>query len=140
MKRLQIHYYSCITIVAGLLTGSFFIEPRAPLLLQLSVEIYVIVITLLTIPLALKYFAAILRKTPAEILPDIALGIYRKAYLRRLYALTVVALGNITLFALSGNRNFMWLSVVLLLTYLFCKPSQQELSAMSKQTTKSPEE
>ena len=99
-----------------------------------------IVITLLTIPLALKYFAAILRKTPAEILPDIALGIYRKAYLRRLYALTVVALGNITLFALSGNRNFMWLSVVLLLTYLFCKPSQQELSAMSKQTTKSPEE
>ena len=83
---------------------------------------YDIVIVIITIPLSLKYFSDKVKKRPAlwrwKTLSAIQEGI--------LLATVYVEhdhFGTIPLNGLSGNMNFFWLTVVLLIAFLFCKPS-----------------
>ncbi len=140
MKSLQIHYYASIVVLASLFCLSFFADAPNMRFDNLSIEMYVIAATLVTIPLALRHFAITIKKAPAATDVDTAFRKYKSTYLLRLYVLNIAALINTALFALSGNSNFMWLSVVLFLTYLFCKPSERELRTMVKTENPSPEE
>ena len=62
--------------------------------------------------------------------------LYKRAFFLRLYIVTIVALANILLYALSRNTNFMWLTVVLFVVFAFCRPSLGEIENMIKEESK----
>ena len=39
---------------------------------------------------------------------------------------------NISLYAISGNMNFFWFTIVLFIIYVFCKPSYPELANLAE--------
>lgn len=130
--KLNAHYWISIAVLAtGFLLALLNPDSRfAWFQPDLTVEMYAIAITLAAIPLALKLFAYRLRRIPKGTAPEEAARLYGKASLWRLYMVNVATLGNILLFAASGNRNFMWLTLVLFLVFLFCKPSYAELEGL----------
>lgn len=95
-------------------------------------ERYVLMITLIAIPVALKLFSDNLNKRPKKSTPESAVKAYKAAYNTRLYIITAVTLANIFLFAVSRNSNFMWLSIVLFIVYFFCRPSHIELMSLTE--------
>ena len=135
IKQLNIHFYVSIIVLAVLfllvlLKKTGLESVQAPI--SVVLERYVIIITLIAIPAALKLFAHLIKKTPKGCDTLTAIRSYRKAWFLRLYIIHVVALGNMLLYALSGNSNFMWFTVVLFVVYLFCKPSLPELENMTE--------
>ncbi|HHU25084.1 MAG TPA: hypothetical protein GXZ56_00440 [Bacteroidales bacterium] len=102
-------------------------------MVNLTVEMYDIVITLIAIPLSLKQFGDKVKKATRPMEVEDAIRVYKRASFWRLYTLSVITLVQILLFGLSGNRNFFWLTVVLFTVFLFCKPSYVELAAMTEQ-------
>ena len=105
---------------------------------RVILERYTILATILVIPLALKLFSMMIKKEPpvslAEdaIRAENAIRTYKKAYYIRLYMISGVTLMNILLFSFSRNMNFLWLTVVLFLLFMFCKPSYPELMKLTK--------
>jgi hypothetical protein len=100
----------------------------------MALQQYSILITLAAIPLALKTFANIIkRRKDKEQLTQEAIIVYKKAFFLRLYFLDFVILANIILYAVSYNQNYFWLTVILFLTLLFCKPSYRELEELISQ-------
>jgi hypothetical protein len=95
-------------------------------------ERYAIMITIIVIPLALKFFADRLKKIqrPQEL--SKACATYRGLYFLRLHSIAAVTLMNILLFGFTRNGNFVWLSVVLFIIFLFCKPSIIELTDLTE--------
>ncbi|MGI6572223.1 MAG: hypothetical protein ACOX19_02075 [Fermentimonas sp.] len=100
---------------------------------ELTVEMYDIVITIIIIPFSLKFFGDKVKKAARPMEVEDAIRLYKRASFWRLYTLSVFTLGQILLFGLSGNKNFFWLTVVLFTVFLFCKPSYVELAAMTEQ-------
>lgn len=136
---LRIHFYGSIIVLAILFLLVFlkvinFTGLSATI--NVAAERYAIGTTLIAIPVALKLFADIVKKIPKKTHKHQAIGAYKNAYFLRLYIINVVALGNILLFAVSGNSNFMWLAVVSFVVFAFCQPSQSELGDI---TTEEPE-
>lgn len=129
IKDLNIHFWTSIIVLAILfLLVIFKLISFGPIFAKtVTVEMYAIVLTLIAIPLALKLFADKIKKIPKGTDKDKVVQTYKNAYLLRLYIINAVVLGNIVLFALSGNNNFMWLTVVSFIVYMFCKPSHQDL-------------
>ena len=99
---------------------------------NLTVEMYDIVITIIAIPLSLKFFANKVKKAARPMEVGSAIRLYKRASFWRLYTLSAITLGQILLYGLSGNKNSFWLTVVLLAVFLFCKPSYVELAAMTE--------
>ncbi len=139
IRLLKKHYWGNILILL-----LFFLPVTLGLLpvfdgskkVNLTVEMYDIVITIIAIPLSLKFFANKVKKAARPIEVESAIRLYNKASFWRLYTLSAITLGQILLYGLSGNKNFFWLTVVLLTVFLFCKPSYVELTAMTERVEK----
>lgn len=130
IKELNRHYRINITVLAVLFLSALFplvgcFENSQPV--SAVAERYAIAITLIAIPVALKLFAEKIKKVPEKTGQRQAVKLYRRAWFLRLYGMSLLTLGNIVLFALSRNNNFMWLAAVLFVVLAFCKPSFEEL-------------
>ncbi len=101
---------------------------------SLTVEMYDIMIVVITIPLSLKYFGDKVKKAVRPMEVETAIRVYKRASYWRLYTLSAITLVQILLYGLSGKINFFWLTVALLITFLFCKPSYVELASMTQRT------
>ncbi len=129
IKKLNLHFYGSV-IVLALLFGLVLtkqISFAADASVGIIAERYSIGLTLIAIPVALKLFADKVKKNNADILTS-----YTSASLLRLYIINVMTLANIVLYAMSHNMNFVWLTVVLFLVYLFCRPSLAELQGLAE--------
>lgn len=132
IKELNTHYYTSIIVLAILFLLVVFklISFKIATPVTTTAEMYTIALTLIAIPVALKLFADKIKKIPNGTDKNKAIRLYKNAYFLRLYIINAVVLSNIMLFAISGNKNFMWLSVISFIVYMFCKPSQQELDSI----------
>lgn len=135
IKELNAHYYGSIIVLAVLFLLTLFrlISFKTTIPATTTAEMYAIAITLITIPLALKLFAEKVKKTTKETDRSKAIQLYKNAYFLRLYMINIVTLGNIVLYAISRNQNFMWLTVVLFVVFAFCKTSQSELESVTRE-------
>jgi len=132
---LRRHYYgNVISLVLLFLLMLLRVIPifRESELIGVTLERYAIMISIIAIPLALKLFAQRLKKVrrPAE--TAVALRKYKNASFLRLYIISAVTLLNILLFGISRNSNFMWITVVLFIIFLYCKPSYIELVTLTE--------
>lgn len=129
IKELNTHYYLSIIVLAVLFLLVFFkaISFGTPFPVTTTAEMYAIGITLLAIPVALKLFADKIKKIPEGTEKNETVRRYRNAWLLRIYIVNTVTMGNIFLYAISRNNNFMWLAVISFIVYMFCKPSHQDL-------------
>lgn len=129
IKELNTHYYLSIIVLAVLFLLVFFkaISFGTPFPVTTTAEMYAIGITLLAIPVALKLFADKIKKIPEGTEKNETVRYYRSAWLLRMYIVNAITLGNIFLYAISRNNNFMWLAVISFIVYMFCKPSHQDL-------------
>lgn len=129
IKELNTHYYLSIVVLAVLFLLVFFkaISFGTPFPVTTTAEMYAIGITLLAIPVALKLFADKIKKIPEGTEKNETVRCYRNAWLLRIYIVNTVTMGNIFLYAISRNNNFMWLAVISFIVYMFCKPSHQDL-------------
>ena len=139
IQLLKVHYYGSILLLAVIFVLTlfspvpFFTEGQA---ISVTAERYAIMITIIAIPAALKFFAYRLKKISRPAPTAKATDEYKKASFLRLYIISAVTLINIFLFAISRNMNFFWFTVVLFIVFLFCKPSYPELEIL----TQTPEE
>lgn len=99
---------------------------------SITLERYAIVITILAIPAALKLFAEILKKTSPESDNATVIKRYKRASVIRLLIINAVTLMNIALYAISGNMNFFWFTIILFIIYYFCRPSYPELTGLTE--------
>lgn len=129
IKKLNLHFYGSVIVLAllFLLVLTKQISFAADASVGIIAERYSIGLTLIAIPVALKLFADKVKKNNADILTS-----YTSASLLRLYIINVMTLANIVLYAMSHNMNFVWLTVVLFVVYLFCRPSLAELQGLAE--------
>jgi hypothetical protein len=99
---------------------------------SVTLERYAIVITILAIPAALKLFVEILKKTSPESDNATVIKRYKRASVIRLLIINAVTLMNIALYAISGNMNFFWFTIILFIIYYFCRPSYPELTGLTE--------
>jgi len=129
IKTLQLHYYINIITVCLLFILILFkivILSDNPQPLSLAMNQYSILITLLIIPTALKFFSYQIKKaSPTNI--EEAIKLYKSAFFMRLYPISLVIIGNILLYALSNNTNYIWIALAVILFMFFCRPSVVEL-------------
>ena len=132
IRILNKHFHIHILLLIALLLSAMFKLIYFEGLLTESViaERYAIAATLIVIPLALKLFNDQIKKAVDNYTESAAINRYKNAFFRRLYLLSFVAFGNIVLYAVSQNMNFMWLTVIILLTFIFCRASADELQNM----------
>ncbi|MBF6597143.1 MAG: hypothetical protein ITF98_02850 [Fermentimonas sp.] len=135
IKLLRRHYLLNVIILvvffilAMFKLTPFFIEKQ---IVNVTIERYIIVITIIAIPGILKLFAHLLSKVPQGVNIDIAISKYKKAFYTRLYTISSLSLLNIILYDYSGNMNFFWITTVLFLLFIYCKPSFPELERLVK--------
>ncbi|WP_101689703.1 hypothetical protein [Dysgonomonas massiliensis] len=89
---------------------------------DIAFERYAIIITLASIPLALKLFHNMMSKTK-NLDAYATETIYKKAYFIRLGILDLAAIINIIGFHLFEATNFIYMTIVVLAAMLFCYPS-----------------
>ncbi len=106
----------------------------------ITLERYLILFTLIVIPSTLKWFATRLKKSPRPMTWTEASRRYRQLYFVRLYILTVATLTHLILFGLSRNLNFFWLSLVLIILFLYCRPSIPEIESLLEKAEKKEDE
>lgn len=97
-----------------------------------TVERYAIMITIIAIPVSLKFFAHRLKKIPRPSETVAATEKYKNASFLRLYTISTVTLMHILLFGITRNMNFFWFTVVLFIVFLYCKPSYEELGNLTE--------
>ena len=132
---LKRHYYATFLLLAGLfllLLLRLIPFPEGLLSGGVVLERYAIMITIIVIPVALKLFADRLKKIQRPLDESEAGKTYKKLFSLRLYSIAGVTLMNILLYGFSLNSNFVWLTVVLFIIFLFCKPSVVELTGLSE--------
>jgi hypothetical protein len=140
IELLKWHYYGNIVTLAVVFLPilseviPFFTDGQESV--NITLERYAIIISIITIPVSLKFFAHRLKKLPRPLEMATAAEKYVNASFLRLYTISVVTLMHIVLFGVSRNMNFFWFTVVLFLVFLFCKPSLAELKSL----TEAPEE
>lgn len=96
--------------------------------ISLTLERYVLLLTLVSIPGALKLFSIIMKKNKHIENKDVTNTIYTKAFIVRFGILFLVASINILLFAFSYNQNFMLCTLVTFTAYIFSYPSMNYLN------------
>lgn len=129
INTLQLHYYINIIIVCLCFILIFFkivSLTNNPQTLSMALNQYSIIFSLLIIPAVLKYYSHQIKKaTPTNI--EQAFRVYKSAFYMRLYPISLVITGNILLYALSNNTNYIWIALAIILFMFFCKPSVVEL-------------
>ena len=139
VKLLRNHYrLNIIILIVLFLLAMFNLIPffTEKQLVNIVLERYIIVVTIIAIPGILKLFATLLNKVPQESDVDIAISQYKKAFYIRLYTISTLSLINIFLYDYSGNMNFFWITTVLFLLFIYCKPSFPELEKLVKPNDK----
>lgn len=134
IRLLKKHYYgSIILLVAVFLLVLFKVIPlfMGEQAINVTAERYAIMLTIIAIPVSLKYFADRLKKLPRPLETATAAGKYKNAFFWRLYTISGVTLAQILLFGISRNMNFFWFTVVLFIVFIFCRPSNQELESLT---------
>ena len=133
IKLLRTHYrLNIIILVVLFLLAMFKLTPffAEKQIVNIIIERYIIVITIIAIPGILKLFAHLLSKVPQGVDIDLAINKYKKAFYTRLYTISSLSLINIILYDYSGNMNFFWITTVLFLLFIYCKPSFPELEKL----------
>lgn len=139
INLLKKHYYANIILLAVLFllilfrALPFFMDGQT---VGITIERYAIVITIIVIPLSLKFFANRLKKLSPPLDIETATDKYKKASYLRLYSITAVTLMHIILYGVSRNMNYLWFTVVLFIIYMYCKPSYGELEALTREPEK----
>ncbi len=133
IKKLNYHFWVSIIVLGALFLLVLTRQINFADYLNVGVvaERYSIGLTLVAIPIALKLFADTIKKHFNNSTPELAIKVYSKSSLLRLYIINTMALVNIILLAMSNNSNFIWLTVVLFVVYIFCKPSYDELLSLT---------
>lgn len=90
---------------------------------SVTYERYTIILTLASIPLALKLFHNMISKIGKED-KTLLITTYKKAYFIRLGILDFAALVNFIGFYLYEANNFIYMSIVILAALLFCYPDK----------------
>lgn len=98
-----------------------------PVVISIAVERYTLLTTLLSIPGALKLFSVIMNKNRQPQDNNLATAFYKKAFIARFSILFLVASLNIVLYAISFNQNFMLLTLITFIAYIFSYPSESYL-------------
>ena len=133
IKLLRTHYrLNIIILVILFLLAMFKLTPffAEKQIVNIIIERYIIVITIIAIPGILKLFAHLLSKVPQGVDIDLAINKYKKAFYTRLYTISSLSLINIILYDYSGNMNFFCITTVLFLLFIYCKPSFPELEKL----------
>lgn len=86
-------------------------------------ERYAIIITLGSIPLALKMFHSYISKAKSSSF-EVYQRKYKHLYILRIVIFDIVALMNIMGYYFSGANNFLYLATVIILAIAFCYPSK----------------
>lgn len=135
IKLLRTHYrINIIVLVVLFILAMFKLTPffEEKQIVNIVIERYIIVITIIAIPGILKLFAHLLSKVPQGVDINFSISKYKKAFYARLYTISSLALINIMLYDYSGNMNFFWITTVLFLLFMYCKPSFPELEKLVK--------
>lgn len=93
---------------------------------DITFERYAIIITLASIPLSLKLFHNMMTKARNTANTNLE-AVYKKAYFTRLGILDFAAIINIVGFQLFEASNFIYMTIVVLMTMLFCYPNKNIL-------------
>lgn len=94
---------------------------------NVTLERWSIIITLASIPFALRMFHSYLKKS--NILEHSQyLSRYKKLYIGRLLLLDLVAGINIIGFEIYKANNFIYLTIVVIFALLFCHPNRDDLA------------
>ena len=96
--------------------------------IPIALERYTLLITMLSIPGALKLYSMIMSKNKYPEDENFTTALYKKAYLTRFGILLFVATLNIVLYAISFNQNFMLLTLITFTAYIFSYPSEGYLN------------
>ena len=99
---------------------------------SLTVERYALLITLISIPGALKLFSIIMKGNKHRESEKETTMLYIKAFTVRFTILILVATMNIILFALTFNQNFLLLTLATFTAYIFSYPSDNNLKVGEK--------
>lgn len=127
--RINIIILIILFILAMFKLTPFFVEKQ---MINVIIERYIIVITIIAIPGILKLFANLLKKVPQGTNIDFAISKYKNAFYIRLYTISSLSIINIILYDYSGNMNFFWITTVLFILFIYCKPSFPELESILK--------
>ena len=100
---------------------------------SLTLERYALLITLLSIPGALKLFSIIMKRNKYPESEEETTMLYIKAFATRFTILFIVSSMNIFLFALSFNQNFLLLTLATFTAYIFTFPSDSYLKARNEE-------
>ena len=132
IKQLNYIFYGSIisTIIFFVLVLFKVIPYGEPRVLPLAVSQYSIIVTLLGIPLALKLYANTIKNIAGKFSIALVKNKYKNAFTLRLSIITLLTLGNIILFGISRNTNYMWAVIILLVFFIFCKPSETDLEKL----------
>ena len=139
IRHLFVHYFSAITfliLLALLILFRLLPFRQESQPVNVTLERYLIMVTLIAIPASLKWFAHRLKKSDRPMLMEDARNQYRRIYYVRHYTLAMVTLFHICLYGISRNTNFFWFTVVLLIIFLFCRPSPVELESLMEEPSK----
>lgn len=132
LKRL---FYAAIGIQIALFVAIVFkvIDILAGhVVISIAVERYTLLITLIGIPGALKLFSVIMNKNRHPEDNNLATTFYKKAFIARFSILFLVASLNIVLYAISFNQNFMLLTLITFIAYIFSYPSKSYLNVIAE--------
>lgn len=96
--------------------------------IPVTLERYALLLTLISIPGALKLFTIIMKKNKHPEDEDVTNTLYIKAFIVRFGILFLVASINIFLFAFSFKHNFLLCTLVTFTAYIFTYPSTNYLN------------
>lgn len=132
LKRL---FYTAIIIQVALFVSLTFkwinVLPESTSI-SIGVESWTLLITLFSIPGALKLFSVIMEKNNHPENKNITIALYKKAFLVRFGVLFFTATLNIVLYAFSYNQNFMFLTLITFIAYIFSYPSEKYLDEITQ--------
>lgn len=100
---------------------------REAIIVPIAMERYALLLTLVSIPAALKLFFIIMKKNKHPEDESTTNNIYVKAFIARFGILFLVASINILLFAFSFMQNFLLCTLITFTAYLFTYPSTNYL-------------
>ena len=131
IRNLKILFFVAFTIQLVLFVSFAFqwikLSPNSASI-PIALERYTLLITMLSIPGALKLYSMIMSKNKHPENKDFTTALYKKAYITRFGILFFVASLNIVLYAISFNQNFMLLTLITFTVYIFSYPSEGYLN------------
>lgn len=129
ISNLKTLFYVAIGVQITLLIAIAFKWITLPLTnISITLERYTLMITLIGIPSALKLFSVIMNKAT----PTNNISTYKRAFITRFGILFIVASLNIVLYSISANQNFMLLTLISFIAYIFSYPSENYLHPLEE--------